>query len=181
MDVLGAKRSDGFGLVETLVGLSILAFGLLGVAAAFSQGMRSLAGSNYDILAREKAVEAIETVYSARDTKTITWAEVRNVQGETGHDGGVFLDGPHPLTIAGDDGLVNTEDDSEELEALVQPGVDEQLGTGDDIVQPLTGFTRQIEIKQLSATLRQLRVVIRYHVGTEAREYVIVTYISSYA
>ena len=112
MDVLGAKKSDGFGLVETIVGLSILAFGLLGVAAAFSQGMRSLAGSNYDILAREKAVEAIETVYSARDTKTITWAEIRNVQGETGHDGGVFLDGHHPLTIAGDDGLVNTEDDS---------------------------------------------------------------------
>ena len=75
-------------------------------------------------------MEAIETVYSARDTKTITRAEIRNVQGETGHDGGVFLDGHHPLTIAGEDGLVNTEDDSKSLEALVQPGVDEQLGTG---------------------------------------------------
>ena len=98
MDVLGARSRTASGCVETIVGLSILAFGLLGIAAAFSQGMRSLGGSNYDILAREKAVEAIETVYSARDTKTITWAEIRNVQGETGHDGGVFLDGPHPLT-----------------------------------------------------------------------------------
>ena len=133
-------RDEGFGLVEAIVGLSILAFGLLGIAAAFAQGMRSLAGSNFDILAREKAVEAIESVYSSRDTKTIAWDEIRNVQGETGSDGGVFLDGQRPLTIAGDDGLVNTEDDSEEIEAIVQPGPDSLLGTGDDLVQPLTGF-----------------------------------------
>lgn len=182
MGTLTSARSErGFGLVEVMVGLSILAFGLLGVAAAFSQGMRSLAGSNYDILAREKAVEAIESVYTSRDTKTISWAEIRNVQGETGSDGGVFLDGPRPLTPAGDDGLVNTADDSPLLETLIQPGPDELLGTPDDIVQELTGFTREIELRQLSPTLRRLRVVVRYKVGTEARDYEIVTYISSYA
>jgi hypothetical protein len=168
-------------MVEALVGLSILALGLIGIAAAFAQGMRSLAGSNYDILAREKAVEAIETVFSSRDTKIIAWAKIRNVQGETGHDGGVFLAGQHPLTIAGDDGLVNTEDDSEEIEAIIQPGADQELGTGDDIAQPLEGFTRQIEIRELSPTLRLLKVTVRYRVGTEARDYEIVTYISSYA
>jgi hypothetical protein len=182
MGVLSRRTSEeGFGLVEALVGLTMLSFGLLGIAAAFAQGMKSLSGSNFDILAREKAVEAIETVYSSRDTKTITWAEIRNKQGETGHDGGVFLDGEHPLTLAGDDGLVNTEDDSDEIESIVQPGQDKLLGTGDDIVRPLQGFTREIEIRELSPTLRLLRVTVRYKVGTEAREYEIVTYISSYA
>lgn len=182
---MGTMRTQngerGFGLVEAIVGLSILALGLLGVAATFAQGMRSLAGSNYDILAREKAVEAIESVYSARDTRTVTWAEIRNVVGETGTDGGVFLDGPRPLTLPGDDGLVNTQDDSSTLESLVEPGPDEVIGTGDDKVQVLEGFTREIEIRQLSATLRQLRVTVRYQAGTEAREYELITYISSYA
>ena len=176
-----AGNGNGFGMVEAVVGLSILAFGMLGVAAAFAQGMRSLAGSNYDILAREKAVEAIESVYASRDTKTIAWAAIRNIKGETGSDGGVFVDGQHPLTRAGDDGLVNTEDDSAEIESLVQPGPDDMLGTGDDIVQMLTGFTREIELRELTPNLRRLRVVVRYKVGSEAREYEIVTYISSYA
>jgi hypothetical protein len=176
-----SNDEKGFGLIEAVVGLSILAFGLLGVAAAFAQGMRSLAGSNYDILAREKAVEAVESVYSSRDTKTIAWAQIRNVVGETGDDGGVFLDGQRPLTPAGPDGLVNTRDDSGHIESLVQPGPDDLLGTGDDIVQLLTGFTREIEIRQLTPTLRRLRVVVRYKVGMEAREYEVVTYISSYA
>ena len=176
-----AGNGNGFGMVEAVVGLSILAFGMLGVAAAFAQGMRSLAGSNDDILAREKAVEAIESVYASRDTKTIAWAAIRNIKGETGSDGGVFVDGQHPLTRAGDDGLVNTEDDSAEIESLVQPGPDDMLGTGDDIVQMLTGITREIELRELTPTLRRLRVVVRYKVGSEAREYEIVTYISSYA
>lgn len=176
-----ARHDKGFGLVEAIVGLTILSFGLLGVAAAFAQGMRSLAGSNYDILAREKAVEAVESVYSSRDTKTVAWAEIRNVVGETGTDGGVFLDGQRALTLAGPDGLVNTRDDPAQVESLVQPGPDDLLGTGDDIVQILTGFTREIEIRQLSPTLRRLRVIVRYRVGTEAREYEVITYISSYA
>ena len=182
MDALrGSQDQRGFGLVETVIGLSILAFGLLGIGAAFSQGMRSMAGSNYDILAREKAAETIESVFTSRDTKTVSWAEIRNVQGETGSDGGVFLDGEQPLRLAGDDGLLNTEDDAEEIETLTQAGPDGEPGTGDDIVQPLTEFTRQILIIQLGPTLRRLRVVVRYKVGAEARQYEIVTYISSYA
>lgn len=170
----------GFGLVESIVALTILAFGLLAVAAAFSQGLAAISGSHLDLLAREKAAETIESVYTARDTQVIPWAEVRNVEGTTGRDGGVFLDGPQPLTESGPDGLVNTVDDGD-VETLVTPGPDGLLGTGDDVAQPLVNFTREIEIRDLSLTLRELRVVIRYTVGGEEREYVIATYISSYA
>ncbi|MGE0039567.1 MAG: prepilin-type N-terminal cleavage/methylation domain-containing protein [Vicinamibacterales bacterium] len=175
------RDERGFSLVESLVAVTILAYGMLAIAAAFSQGLGTLAGSNFDILAREKAAEAIESVYTARDTKTITWAEIKNVQGESGSDGGVFLDGALPLTQAGDDGLVNTEDDGNDLEAIVKPGADGLLGTDDDEVVPLVNFTREIEIRDISLTLRSLRVIITYKVGPETREYVITTYISSYA
>ncbi|MGE3276495.1 MAG: prepilin-type N-terminal cleavage/methylation domain-containing protein [Vicinamibacterales bacterium] len=171
----------GFSLVESLVSITILAFGMLAIAAAFAQGLGTLAGSNFDILAREKAAEAIESVYTARDTKTITWAQIKNVQGASGSDGGIFLDGALALTRPGDDGLVNTEDDGDELEALVQPGADGLLGTDDDEVVPLVNFTREVEIRDIGPTLRSLRVIITYEVGAETREYVITTYISAYA
>lgn len=179
----GARAGDerGFSLVESLVAVGLLAFGMLAIAAGFTQGLALMAGANLDILAREKAAEAIESVFTARDTRTITWAQIRNISGETGSDGGIFLDGPQPLAVAGADGLVNTADDGA-VESLMLPGRDGLLGTGDDVPQPLTNFTREVEIRATAkSTLRQLRVVIRYQVGREWREYSIATYISSYA
>jgi hypothetical protein len=178
---LSGRGESGFGLVDALVGLSVLAFGMLGIAGAFAYGARSLAGSNDDILAREKAVEAIESVFAARDTKTIAWAQIKNVQGETGSDGGVFLDGDQPLALAGPDGLLNTEDDDSQIETLVQPGPDGLLGTADDRRRALTDFTRLIEVTQVNPTLRRVRVVIRYTIGLGKREYEVITYISSYS
>lgn len=172
----GSHDEGGFGLIEALVGLLLLSAGLLGIGSAFAQGARALSGSNFDIIAREKAVEAVESVFSSRDTKTISWAEIRNAQGETGTDGGVFLDDPQPLRLAGEDGLVNTLDDEEELESLVRPGPN-----GEVISQPLDKFTRQIEIRTIDHALRQIRVIVRYHVGQQERKYELVTYISSYS
>jgi prepilin-type N-terminal cleavage/methylation domain-containing protein len=174
-------NESGFSLVESLTAMAILSVGMLGVAGAFLQGLTFVKGSAYDILAREKAAEAIESVFTARDTRTITWAEIRNVEGESGSDGGIFTDGALPLTSAGSDGMVNTADDGEDPESLVQPGVDGLLGTEDDVIQPLLNFTREVEISDIGLTLRQLRVIIRYTVGSDEREFVITTLISSYA
>lgn len=175
------RNERGFSLVESLIAAGIMAFGLLAIAAAFAQGLQQLSGSNLDVLAREKAAEAIESVFTARDTKVITWDQIKNVEGETGSDGGIFFDDEQPLTRSGADGLLNTEDDGDDVESLVQPGFDGLLGTDDDQVMPLTNFTREVEITEISLTLRQLRVIIRYVVGAETREYVITTYISAYA
>lgn len=166
------SNERGFGLIEAFVALTMLSVGMLGIAGAFAQGMRSLSGSNLDIVAREKAVEAVESVFSSRDTKTIAWAEIRNVNGETGSDGGVFLDEARPLYLAGDDGLVNTADDSSVIETLMRLGQTRQT---------LDKFTRQIEIRTIDQALRRIRVIVRYQVGQEEREYELVTYISSYS
>lgn len=176
-----AGTEGGFSLVESLVAVSILAVGLLAVAAGFLQGLSQIKGSNFDILAREKAAEAIESVFTARDTRTIVWTQIKNVEGGSGTDGGIFTDGARPMYTAGVDGLVNTADDTVVVESIIQPGVDGLLGTADDVVQPLANFTREVEIREVSPTLRQLRVIIRYAVGAENREFVLSTYISSYA
>jgi prepilin-type N-terminal cleavage/methylation domain-containing protein len=176
-----AQDDRGFSLIESMIAIGVLAVGLLSVAAGFASGMQQMTGSNFDFIAREKAAEAIESVFTARDTRTITWAMIANVSGETGSDGGVFKDDPQPLKLTGNDGLVNTADDSATYESIPQPGADGLLGTADDTQMQLSSFTREIVIREIGPTLRSLRVVIRYTVGRQTREYIIDTYISSYA
>jgi len=175
------RSESGFSLIESLVALGVFSVGMLAVAMGFLQGAMQLKGSELDVVAREKAAEAIESVFTARDTRTIRWAQIRNIEGASGTDGGVFRDGVRPLSRPGNDGLINTADDSETVEELVKPGVDGLLGTADDERQPLTAFTREVVIRDVSLTLRELRVIIRYNVGGVPREYTISTLISSYA
>jgi prepilin-type N-terminal cleavage/methylation domain-containing protein len=170
----------GFTLVEAMVALSVLAVGLLGMAGVLTNGLKRLATAPSDIVARQKAVEAIESVYTARDTRLLTWAQIRNVAGGTGADGGVFMDGARALRDPGNDGLVNTADDGA-IEAMVQPGPDGLLGTADDISTPLSNYTREIRIRDVSATLREIRVTVTVTTGIGRRDYVITTLISSFA
>ena len=168
-------NQSGFTLVETLMATVILCGGLLALATAFAQGMIIMMSSHPHQVAKEKASEAIESVFTSRDTRIISWARIRNVS-----RGGIFLDGPQALRGSGPDGLVNTADDStQECETL--PGPDNQLGTADDIVTPLSGFTREVEIRDISANLRQIRVIITYQIGNLTRQYELVSYISSFA
>ena len=169
------KHEAGFTLVETMMAVLILAGGLLALASAFAQGMIVMSTSHYHQIAKEKASEAVESVYTSRDTRTIGWTQIRNVA-----QGGVFLDGPRPLRAQGPDGLTNTADDgSAETETV--PGPDGLLGTADDTVQQLSSFTREIVITDIAPNLRQIRVVIRYSVGHLNRQYQLVSFISSFA
>ncbi|MBI4484508.1 MAG: prepilin-type N-terminal cleavage/methylation domain-containing protein [Acidobacteria bacterium] len=168
-------RQEGFTLVETLIAMLVLSAALLALAQVFALGLTSLAAAAPDIIAREKAAEAVESVYTARDTRTITWDEIRNEA-----DGGVFLDGPQPLTTSGADGLVNTGDDGA-VETITKPGPDNQLGTEDDLVETLTQFTREIEIQDVGPNLREIRVTIEYVVGAGRRQYTVETLIAAFA
>lgn len=180
----------GFSLVETVIAMGILATGLLSMAGVFALGMGHLSGSSANLIAREKAREAVESVHTARDTKTITWAQIKNVA-----DAGVFLEGAQPLRTPGPDGLVNTADDGQDasktychpncLEEQLGPGADNVLGNTDDVHMPLAAYTRQITISELltngvpNASLRQVQVTVTYRVGQAQRSYTLTTYISS--
>jgi len=93
-----ASVSDQTGstLLEALIAMCILTVGLLGLAQAFTFGLRQSAGAGATMIAREKAREAIESVHTARDTKVITWAQIRNTA-----QGGIFTGGATPLRMAG--------------------------------------------------------------------------------
>jgi hypothetical protein len=64
------------------------------------------------------------------------------------------------------------------------PGPNGILGDADDIVTPLSGFTRQIQILELSPVnpdLRQIVVTITYQVGPQRGTYVLRTFISAFS
>ena len=104
----------GFSLIETMIAMAILATGLLSMAGVFILGLTQLAGSSASLVAREKAREAVESVHTARDIRTLAWCRIRNVGTATGcarWRRGRVCPGPQPLRTAGLDGLVNTIDD----------------------------------------------------------------------
>lgn len=170
-----ADSQSGFSLLETVFSLGILTVGALGMVAVFLQGMQSAASSPGDLTATQKAAEAMESVFSARDSHTVTWAQLRN-----GSDSGIFLNGAQPLKKAGADGIINTSDDGA-IETVVLPGRDQLMGTADDKTQVLSDFSREIRIVDLSSDLRAITVIMTYKVGTVARTYTLTAYISTFA
>ncbi len=167
---------SGFTLVEALIALAILSGGLLALASALGQGMLLVSGSHYHQMAKEKASEAMESVFTARDARKIpSWDNIQNV-GQSAD--GIFLDGPQPICAPGDDGLVNTDDDGD-LETL--PGKDGVFGTTDDEILTADRFSREIEIRNISSNLRQIRVIVRYRAGNAQHQYQLTSYISPFA
>jgi len=162
-------------LMETVFSLGLLTVGLLALAAVFTQGMNNMGSGEGLPIAKQKAVETIESVFTSRDTRLISWAEVRNVSGS-----GVFLDGDQPIRVAGADGLVNTIDDGA-IEEMRLPGIDGLVGTGDDRIIPLATFTRQLEITDINPNLREIKVTITYSQGEGTLTYTLATYMSSFA
>jgi type II secretory pathway pseudopilin PulG len=182
------SNEDGSTLLEALIALVILSVGLMGLAQVFALGVSQSSTAGAALVAREKAREAIESVHTARDTKLITWAQIRNVS-----QGGIFVDGPTPLRRPGPDNMVNTADDcategadpcDPAIESLRNPGPDGRINTDDDVFTPLTDFTRQITIEDVdgSPALRRVTITITYRVGRlQPPPYTLVTYVSAYS
>ena len=189
-----AGSEGGFSLIEVLVSMLLLTTALLGLGQVFLLGMTHVSTSSANLIAREKAREAIESVHTARDTRVLTWHQIRNATaprmcpGVAEPDGwnsttaGVFLDGEQVggLRLPGVDGLVNTADDGA-VEAIAHPGADGVLGTADDRQERLTHYWREIWICDHSNSLREVRVAVRYQVGSITRTYRLTTFISNYS
>jgi hypothetical protein len=175
-DRLAAEQ--GVTLVETLVAILVLTVGAVGMAATFLHGMAVAGTSPAELTATQKAAEAIESVYAARDSHKITWAQLRNAA-----NGGIFLDGAQPIRTGGTDGIVNTgdADKSEVIESVTLPGPDQNLETtADNRIETLAGFTREIRIADLSTVLRSLTVIVTYRSGAGTYTYTLTTYISAF-
>ncbi|HUK52654.1 MAG TPA: prepilin-type N-terminal cleavage/methylation domain-containing protein [Candidatus Binatia bacterium] len=157
----------GMTLIEAAVAILILTIGVMAVTALFATGMKYMGNSQYTLIAKTKAGEAVESVFSARDDQSLNWASIRNVQGSSGTDGGVFVDGPCPINAPDStDGLVNTalSVPTGTPEFIVLPGPDGVYGNGDDIQVPLTRLSREIVIRDVTGVsypLRSIQVIIR--------------------
>lgn len=164
------SNQKGFSLAETVIALGVLTTGIIGAAGVLVAGMSKLSSSPADVIMAQKATQAVESVFAARDSKRLTWAQVTNVS-----KGGVFLDGPQSLYKPGNDGLVNTADDAAAgIETLDLPGQTITLGN----------YTRTILIEDITGEngmLRKVTVTITYQDGKTTRTYPLVTYISSYS
>ena len=172
------RAHAGFSLLETVFAIAILSVGALGMAGVFAQGMQKTISSPGEVLATQKAAEAIESVFSARDSHSITWAQINNIS-----KGGVFMDGPQPMTTDGPDGVLGTADDGP-VESVKLPGPDQMLGTADDVTQTLSGFTREIKIVEVvppMVDLRAITVTITYKSGATTRSYSLTALISNFA
>lgn len=170
-----SRTDSGFSLIETMISILILSVGVLGLSQAFISGVRKSVSSPFEVLATQKAAEAIESVFAARDSHTITWLQLKNVA-----DGGVFMNAATPMKTPGADGIVNTTDDGG-VETFLFPGPDGDIGTMDDKTLTLDGFTRRIMIVELSGYLRQITVTITYPADGQTKTYEVTALISQYA
>ena len=134
---LPRKADEGFTLIEVMIAIVVMAVGLLAVIASFATAISATQSAEEDLIARQKVLEAMESIYTARNAQQIPFASVANVSA-----GGVFLDGAQLLKCAGPDGLVGTADDvtcttqagancpGNGAECMVLPGPDGILGDG---------------------------------------------------
>lgn len=170
----------GFTLIETMVAVAVMVIGIVALLAAFGAAIRATQNAEENMIAREKALQAVESIYTARNSTQVTFAQIANVS-----SGGIFTSGATQLLCAGPDGLVNTSDDVEcpsngpcaaGPECVVLPGPDGILGTPDDVAMSLANFTRQIQINSvleadgvtINPNLKQIVVTITYTTGGSA-------------
>src|SRR5690242_4413011 len=83
------KRDRGFTLIEVLISMFVLTIGLVSLLSVFTVAMASTQSSQQDLIAKQLASEAMESIFTARDTSQLAWANLLN----TGN-GGIFVDNP---------------------------------------------------------------------------------------
>jgi len=188
-----SSSQRGFTIIETMIAIAIMGIGILTLLAAFTTAVSTSNNAQENLIARQKTLQALESVYTARNSQQISFAQIANIS-----SGGIFTNAATQLLAAGPDGLVNTADDVSfpangpcpaGPECLVLPGPDGILGTADDTALSLGNFTRQIQISNvleadgvtINPNLKQITVTVSYVSGSSvARTYQVNSLISSF-
>jgi len=164
----GKPNQGGFSLIEVMIAIVILSVGLLGLVGTFATALKSTVWAQEDLIAKQKALEALESIFTARNTQQLTFAQVAN---QSAGGGAIFTDGYTQMKAAGPDGLVGTGDDINfpangpcpaGVEGIRLPGRDGILGNADDTCMSLREFSRQILIVPINANLKQITVNVQY-------------------
>jgi type IV pilus modification protein PilV len=192
----GKRTDSGFSLIEVMISMAVLTVGLVSLLGVFGLAMATTQTSQQDMIAKQLANEASESIVTARNTAQINWDDLQN-SGSTScpltgaATCGIFLTGAQQIYNAGADGIYGTTDDSTagSRQTLRDPGPDGIFGTSDDILIPLTGYTRTIQISpvydaqgNLVSTLRAVNITMQYATPQMkvSKTYVLNSYISQY-
>ena len=171
--VSSRRPQRGFTLVEVMIAIAIMSVGLLALVGVFGTALSASQMAQENLIARQKALEAMESIYTARNAQQINFAQIANIS-----SGGIFTSAPTAMNAAGPDGLVNTADDVSfpgtgvcpaGPECVVMPGPDGILGNADDVAMSLGNFTRQIVISTvnnsdgtINPNLKKITVTVTY-------------------
>ena len=161
--------------------MAVLAFGVLSLVSVFTQGLRASYQSQIQYIAQQKAQEAMESIFTARDTRLVTTAQINNVS-----QGGIFTDNAQQMCAPGPDGLFGTtDDDCTNPDAIViAPGPDNIFGTSDDVAINLNPWmTRTIVIAPVANTpnLKSIQVTINWTFQGQTSQYQLVSFISNFS
>lgn len=186
------KSCNGFTLIEIMIAVVLLTLVSVGLLGLFSNTLLMVKYSQDDLIARQKAQQALEMILSAKTTGQLTFDSPDNLE-NVGVGNGSFTSGWQPLLIAGPDGLMGTADDGcvssgasctggTIADSYIMPGSNGVLAntaygaSGQAVpagasVIPLTNFQRQIVIGSAtmsamgsvgSGFLRSVTVTVRY-------------------
>ncbi len=198
---IGKRHSQrGFALIEVMIAMVILSVGMCAVLASFGLAITATESAQEDLIARQKAMDALESIYTARNSQQLPFTAIQNVA-----NGGIFLAGPQPLLCSGPlYGIVGVQGDTAPcttasgaacpnggVECMVLPGPDGVLGSGTDQTLSLANFTRTIAFNTvnlpvaegggINANLIGVTVTVTYtKPNWPARNYVVSGLISNY-
>ena len=198
---IGKYRTQrGFALIEVMIAMVVLSVGMCAVLASFGLAITATESAQEDLIARQKAMDALESIYTARNSQQLPFSAIQNVA-----NGGIFMAGPQPLLCAGPVyGIVGVQGDTSScttasgatcpnagVECMVLPGPDGVLGSGTDQTLSLANFTRTIAFNTvnlpvaagggINANLIGVTVTVTYtKPNWPARNYVVSGLISNY-
>ena len=157
-------KESGFTLVEAVIAIFVVTVGLIGTVAAITYALEFGAISRNVTSAKSIIVASIEEMETLRNARRLEFKQianvgaVNNVNVENPFNG--FTNGFQAVSLnPGADGVNGTDDD------FIAPGADGDFGTADDF-QDLSlvrgGYDRQIEITNLSKTLKKIEIKVQY-------------------
>lgn len=176
---------QGFTLIEVLMSTVVLTVGMVGVLGVFATAIAATQTAQQDMIAKQLATEAMESIFTARNTSQLQWLQIQNVGAGTNPDG-IFVTGFQPINLPGADGILGTADDANAgPEVLQSPGADGIVGTADDPApMPLTNYQRSIVIAPWpgSTTLRTVTITVRYNTPQSKiqKQYILTALISTF-
>jgi type II secretory pathway pseudopilin PulG len=127
-------------LLEVMVAGLIVSVSLITLAMTMVQGLSAMIIVEEQLIAKQKAREVLESVFTARSTQNLAFTDIESLS-----NGGIFLEGWQPIRGMGVDGIANTGDDAATpVESIPLPGSDGTWGTADDETRVLDTFQRRI-------------------------------------